>query len=42
MVFVKSYDYIDDVIRTKEISVNLNPTFWSKAIFGLNVSIKFE
>ena len=30
------------VIRTRETTIILNPTFWSKAILALNVSAKFE
>ena len=32
----------DDVIKTREKFIILNPTFWSKAILVLNVSAKFE
>ena len=33
---------VDEVIRTSETTIILNPTFWSKAILVLNVSAKYE
>ena len=42
-IFVKkSQHYVDDVIRTRETHIILNPTFLSKAILVLNVSARFE
>ena len=38
----KKLAYVDDVIRTRETSLNSNPTFSVKSSISANVSAKFE